>query len=82
MIRGSGFVFFWPPLNQFVLLSARILIDGPRAHEAMFAAMAAARDHIHLETYILEAGEVGERLATLLGKKVDEGVKVNVMYDA
>ena len=48
----------------------------------MFAAMAAARDHIHLETYILEAGEVGERLAKLLGKKVDEGVKVNVIYDA
>ncbi len=61
---------------------ARILIDGPRAHEAMFAAMAAARDHIGLETYILEAGEIGERLATLLAKKVDEGVKVNLLYDS
>jgi cardiolipin synthase A/B len=48
----------------------------------MFAAMAAARDHINLETYILEDGEIGERLATLLGKKIDEGVKVNVIYDA
>ena len=42
--------------------SARILIDGPRTHEAMFAAMAGARDHINLQSYILEAGEVGERL--------------------
>jgi cardiolipin synthase A/B len=48
----------------------------------MFAAMAAARDHINLETYILEAGEVGERLATLLERKVGEGVKVNVLYDS
>ncbi len=42
----------------------------------MFAAMARARDHINLETYILDAGEIGERLAALLAKKVDEGVKV------
>jgi cardiolipin synthase len=62
--------------------SARILIDGPRTHEAMFAAMAAARDHINLETYILEAGEIGERLAHLLAKKVDDGVKVNLIYDS
>ena len=61
---------------------ARILIDGPRAHEAMFAAMAAARDHINLETYILEAGDIGERLAALLAKKVDQGVKVNLLYDS
>ena len=62
--------------------SARILIDGPRTHEAMFAAMAAARDHINLETYILEAGQIGERLADLLAKKIDDGVKVNLIYDS
>jgi cardiolipin synthase len=61
---------------------ARILIDGPRTHEAMFAAMAAARDHINLETYILEAVAIGERLAALLAKKVDQGVKVNLLYDS
>jgi cardiolipin synthase len=60
----------------------RILIDGPRAHGAMFDAMAAARDHISLETYILDGGEIGERLAALLQKKVDEGVKVNLLYDS
>jgi cardiolipin synthase len=60
----------------------RILIDGPRTHRAMFDAMAAARDHISLETYILEDGEIGERLAALLARKVDEGVKVNLLYDS
>jgi len=58
---------------------AQILVDGPRTHQAMFAAMAAARDHINLETYILEGGEIGERLAALVAKKVKQGVKVNVL---
>jgi cardiolipin synthase len=48
----------------------------------MFAAMERARDHINLETYILEGGEIGERLARLLEKKVRQGVKVNVLYDS
>jgi len=61
---------------------AQILVDGPRTHQAMFAAMAAARDHINLETYILEGGEIGERLAALVAKKVKQGVKVNVLYDS
>jgi len=48
----------------------------------MFAAMEQARDHINLETYILEAGEIGERLAQLLEKKTAQGVRVNVLYDS
>ena len=61
---------------------AELLIDGPKTHQAMFAAMERARDHINLETYILEGGEIGERLARLLEKKVRQGVKVNVLYDS
>lgn len=61
---------------------AELLVDGPRTHQAMFAAMERARDHINLETYILEGGEIGERLARLLEKKVRQGVKVNVLYDS
>jgi cardiolipin synthase len=58
-----------------------LLVDGPATHRAMNAAMAAARDHINLETYILEDGEVGDRLARLLEKKAAAGVKVSVLYD-
>jgi cardiolipin synthase A/B len=61
--------------------SARLLIDGPATHEAMFEAIAAARDHINLETYIFEDGEVGLRMATLLTEKQAEGVQVNLIYD-
>ncbi len=42
----------------------------------MFDAIARARDHINLQTYILDDGEVGEKLAALLAGKVKEGVKV------
>lgn len=62
--------------------AAEVLIDGPRTHQAMFAAMEGARDHINLQTYILEAGEIGERLAALLRKKVEQGVRVHVLYDS
>jgi len=62
--------------------SARLLVDGPATHDAMFAAMARARDHINLETYILDADPVGQELATLLARKRAEGVRVHIMYDS
>jgi cardiolipin synthase len=61
---------------------ARLLVDGPATHRAMFEAMAAARDHIHLQSYIVEADEVGERLAELLARKRAQGVKVRLLYDS
>jgi cardiolipin synthase len=61
---------------------ARLLVDGPATHKAMFEAMAQARDHINMETYILEGGAPGEKLAALLARKVRQGVKVNLLYDS
>jgi cardiolipin synthase len=61
---------------------ARLLIDGPSTHAAMFAAMAQARDHINLQTYILEDGEAGERLVAVLKDKAAAGVQVHVLYDS
>ena len=72
-----------PPENPFVGGNqARLLVDGPRTHRAMFEAMAAARDHINIHTYILDGGEIGQKLAALLAAKVKSGVKVHVMYDS
>jgi cardiolipin synthase len=48
----------------------------------MFEAMSRARDHINIQTYILDDGEVGEKLAALLAGKARQGVKVHVMYDS
>jgi len=61
---------------------ASLLVDGPVTHRSMFEAMAAARNHINLETYILEEGELAERLATLLEKKARSGVHVQLIYDS
>ncbi len=61
---------------------ARLLIDGPRAHEAMFAAMARARDHINLQSYIIEDGVPGERLLAVLRERARAGVHVQLLYDS
>jgi len=44
--------------NQVTLLK-----DGPVTYDAMLKAIAAARNHINMETYILEDDEIGQRFA-------------------
>ena len=41
----------------------QLLQDGPSTYRAMLAAIALARDHIHLETYILDDDEVAAVLS-------------------
>jgi len=60
----------------------QLLQDGPRTYQAMFAAIQAARDHINMETYILEDDEVGRRFTTALIAKQRAGVQVNLIYDS
>ena len=61
---------------------SRILLDGPQAWEAMFAAMQAARDHIHIESFIFEDLDFGTRLSELLIARQKAGVDVRVIYDS
>ena len=63
--------------NKLVLLQ-----DGPATYKAMFAAIRAAQDHINLETYIFEDGEVGSAFAALLLERQAAGVQVNLIYDS
>jgi cardiolipin synthase len=63
--------------NDVVLLQ-----NGPATYQAMLAAIAAARDHINMETYILEDDEVGQRFADALIAKQQQGVQVNLMRDS
>ncbi|HKY01166.1 MAG TPA: phospholipase D-like domain-containing protein [Burkholderiales bacterium] len=62
--------------------SAKLLIDGPATHGAMFKAIEAARDHINLQSYILADDETGVRLRDILVRKRAQGVIVNVLYDS
>ena len=59
-----------------------VLIDGPQTYAAIEAALRAARHHIHIETFIFGADEVGQRFADLLAQKRKEGVEVRVLYDS
>lgn len=63
--------------NKVVLLQ-----DGPATYQVMFAAIRNAKDHIHMETYIFEDDEVGNRFADLLIEKQAQGVQVSVIYDS
>jgi cardiolipin synthase A/B len=59
-----------------------LLQDGPATYQAMFAAMRAAKDHIHLETYIFEDDDTGRQFADLLLERQAAGVQVNLIYDS
>ena len=60
----------------------RLLQDGPATYQAMYAAIQAARDHINMETYILDDDEVGQRFAQVLIAKQQQGVQVNLIRDS
>ena len=59
-----------------------LLQDGPATYDAMFAAIDAARDHINMETYILDDDETGRRFADTLIAKQRTGVQVNLIHDS
>ena len=59
-----------------------LLVDGPATYNAMSAAIRNAKDHINMETYIIEDDEIGRRFAELLISKQRSGVQVNLIYDS
>jgi cardiolipin synthase len=60
----------------------QLLQDGPSTYRAMLASIASARDHIHLETYILDDDEVGRQFAQALIARQRQGVQVSLIYDS
>ncbi len=63
--------------NQVVLLE-----DGPRTYAAMLAAIKGAKHHVHMETYIYEADDIGRQFAVALLERAKAGVKVRLIYDS
>lgn len=56
--------------------------DGPATYAAMNKAISAAKDHINVETYIIEDDEIGQAFIKLLIDKQNAGVQVNLIYDS
>ncbi len=63
--------------NQTTLLQ-----DGPATYAAMSGAIAAAQDHINLESYIIEDDAIGHEFAQLLLAQQRRGIQVNLIYDS
>lgn len=59
-----------------------LLQDGPATYQSMIKAVEAARDHINMETYILDDDEVGQRFAAALIAQQQKGVQVNLIRDS
>ncbi|HMO49674.1 MAG TPA: cardiolipin synthase [Kiritimatiellia bacterium] len=58
-----------------------LLIDGDEAFPRMMAAIESARNHIHLQSFIIGNDVVGKALMDRLAAKAREGVRVRVLYD-
>jgi cardiolipin synthase len=56
--------------------------EGRPAFDAMFQAIQSAREHIHVETFILQPDETGRRCLAALTEKARQGVEVRLLYDA
>lgn len=59
-----------------------LLEDGAATYPAMFAAIRKARDHINMQTYIIEDDEIGRQFADLLIEQQARGVQVNLIFDS
>ncbi len=59
-----------------------LLQDGESTYAAMFKSIAAAKDHINVETYIIEDDEIGRKFSDALLAKQQQGVQVTMIYDS
>lgn len=66
-----------------LMVGNRVLLlqDGPATYQSMLAAIRNAKDHINMETYIIEDDEVGNSFADALIEKQTQGVQVNFIHD-
>jgi cardiolipin synthase A/B len=60
----------------------QLLLDGPATYDAMLSAIATAKDHVNMETYIMDDDDVGRNFAKVLMDKQMQGVQVNLIRDS
>jgi len=63
-------------------LTPQLLRDGAQTYDAMLEAIAAARHHIYLASYIYEADATGRVFRDALLEKARAGVKVRLLLDS
>ena len=58
-----------------------VYTTGKDAFKSLYKDIKNAKEHIHIEFYIIENDSVGNRFRELLKQKAREGVRVRVIYD-
>lgn len=58
-----------------------VLVNGEEKFSKVFEVLQSAKHHIHLEYYIYDNDDIGNKLADLLIQKSSEGVIVRFLYD-
>ena len=61
--------------------SVEIYIDGNEKFKNLIKDIRNAKDHIHLEYFIIKDSEIGDTIKKELIKKANEGVKIRIIYD-
>ncbi|MCG8384615.1 MAG: cardiolipin synthase [Cytophagales bacterium] len=59
----------------------QILHNGTSTFHSILGALELAKNHIHLEYYIYEDDEIGNKIAKILADKAGAGVEVRFIYD-
>ena len=59
----------------------RLLVDGQATFDAIFEGIAAARDYVLAQFYIIHDDAIGQRFKKALIEKANEGVRVYLLYD-
>ena len=59
----------------------KIFIDGNEMFESLLKDIENAKEHIHLEYFIIKNSDIGIKIKDLLIKKAKSGVKVKILYD-
>lgn len=61
--------------------SLEILRDGKATFDSIFEALEKAEKFIHIEYYIIEEGDLTDKLTKLFKEKIAQGVTIRLIYD-
>ncbi|MCA0959041.1 cardiolipin synthase [Muricauda ruestringensis] len=59
-----------------------VLQDGAETFNELFNAMEEAKKFIHVQYYILEKGDLFDKMLDLFQQKIKEGVEIRILYDS
>ncbi|MFZ7133401.1 MAG: cardiolipin synthase [Eubacteriales bacterium] len=82
--RYKDIVYFHQNLSNALYTNnniIKIFTDGKEKFKDLFEKIDAAKDHIHMEYFIIKNDDLGLSLLALLMKKAREGVTVRLLFD-